>query len=157
MISKLKTQLAIWLNRFKRRKGPSLQDQCMKVIMHACSLHLEREEARELAPATGMIGPVKLSGGAITKLTYKVFDRDADKIDPTIRTESWRAFAEVTLLLATDQDPQFEVKLADLMIEPRSCHKAPGLSMVYHLATYFPLLPRPYVGATYKPLTEAAL
>mgnify|MGYP006373595737 CR=1 FL=1 len=56
MLSFLKTKFALFKNRLRRRKGLSLQDQCAKVIMHPCSLQLERAESRELASTKGATG-----------------------------------------------------------------------------------------------------
>lgn len=149
-------KLAALINRFRRRKGPTLADQSIKVIMKTCTLHLDREETRELAPTPGATGPITLSGGAITKLAYRVFDPDADKIDPEIKKEPWRAFAEVTMLLTIGNDPQFEVKVDGKEVEPKTRHKAPGMAAIKHLSEYFPLLPRPYTGGVYAPVIEGS-
>lgn len=145
------TRLAILLNRFRRRRGPALHDQCAAVIMHMCTLQLERGESRELAPVKPAIGPMALSGGAITTVAYRVFDKDADKVDPKIKEESWRAFAEVTMRITIERDPEFEVKIAGKQIEPKTIHKAPGLALVAHLASYFPLLAKAHSGPVYIP------
>ena len=155
MLSFLKTKFALFKNR-RRRKGLSLQDQCAKVIMHTCSLQLERAESRELASTKGATGPMLLSGGAITTVIYKVFDVDADKVDKQIRNEPWRAFATVTMRLTLERDPEFEVTLKVgeghfAQVEPLPRHMNPGLALIAHLSTYFPLLPKPHNGPTYAP------
>jgi len=119
--------------------------------MRVCSLQLERGETKDLAPTGGATGPMVLSGGAITTVTYRVFDKTADRIDKAIRNEPWRAFAEVTMRVTLDRDPEFEVKLDGVEVEPTDRHRSPGLTLISHLSTYFPLLPRAYVGATYSP------
>lgn len=154
MLSRLKLKLALLINHYRRRNGPTLADQCAKVIMHTCALQLERTETRELAPSLGATGPMSLSGGAITTITYKVFDTEADKVDKTIRLEPWRAFAQVIMRLTLERNPEFEVYVDQEQLEPRDCHKAPGLELIKHLSTYFPLLPRPHTGPTIKPAIE---
>lgn len=151
MFSTLRLKLAIIRNRILRFRGPALRDQCAKLIMHTCSLQLERSEARELAPTPGASGPMLLSGGAITTVTYSVFDPEADKVDPAIKNEPWRAFSKVTMRLTVENDPTFEVRIDDKEVEPRTCHKAPGLALVKHLSQYFPLIPRPHQGPTIAP------
>lgn len=169
MFSTLRLKLAIYKNRLLRFRGPALRDQCAKLIMHTCSLQLERSEVRELAPTLGAAGPMLLSGGAITTVTYSVFDPEADKVDPAIKNEPWRAFSKVIMRLSIEKDPEFEVKLLKrspkelpdptkvlvvdewVEIEPRTCHKAPGLALVKHLSQYFPLIPRPHQGPTIAP------
>jgi hypothetical protein len=123
--------------------------------MHMCGLQLERGETRELPATSGAFGPMTLSGGAITTVTYRVFDRDADKVDKAIRSEPWRAFAQVTMRITIDRDPEFEVVVDEKPIEARACHKAPGIALIRHLSTYFPILPKAYLGGIYKPITEA--
>lgn len=147
----LKLRLAIFLNRLRRRKGPAFRDQCAAVIMRMCSLQLERGEFRELAPVKNVTGPMKISGGAITTITYQVFDPEADKLDKKIRLEPWRAFAQVTMRLTIERDPEFEVKIDGSAVEPRDCHKAPGVALVQHLSTYFPILPKTYIGPVFTP------
>lgn len=156
MIAYLKNRFALLRNRFQRRNGASFTDQVAKVIMHTCALQLERGESRELAPVKGATGPMQLSGGAITMVRYRVFDRNADKVDPVIRKEPWRAFATVTMILYIDRDPDFAVSVNSqenvaTQIEPLALHTAPGRALVSHLANYFPLLPRPFGGPVYAP------
>lgn len=151
MFSTLRLKLAIIRNRLLRRNGPALRDQCAKLIMHTCSLQLERSEVRELAPTLGAAGPMLLSGGAITTVTYSVFDPEADKVDPAIKNEPWRAFSKVTMRLTVENDPAFEVRIDDKDVAPRACHKAPGLALIKHLSQYFPLIPRPHQGPTIAP------
>lgn len=162
MFASLKLKLAVLANQFSRRNGPSTRDQCAQLIMHTCSLQLERSEARELAPTEGATGPMSLSGGAITTVTYNVFDPDADQVDASIKKEPWRAFARVVMRLTIEKDPEFEVQIlskADpdapdgfwAQVEPRSRHKAPGLALIKHLSQYFPLIARPHRGPTIKP------
>lgn len=151
LLKALQDYLALLANRIRRRNGLSLRDQCAKVIMHTCALQLEREEARELAPTSGATGPMLLSGGAITTITYSVFDRHADKVDKEIRKEPWRAFARVTMRLTLERDPEFEVTIDGKPVEPTRAHEAPGLALVKHLATYFPLLARPHLGPVIAP------
>lgn len=155
MIAYLKTRLAILMNRLRRSRGPALRDQVASVIMRVCSLQLERGEAKELAPTRGATGPMFVSGGAITTVCYRVFDAAADKVDKAIRSQPWRAFAQVTMRLTIDRDPEFEVVVDGKAVEPRACHKDPGLALVSHLSAYFPLLPKLYTGATYKPEVSA--
>lgn len=165
MIAYLKTRLAILLNRVRRRNGPALRDRCAQVIMRMCAMQLERGETRELAPTRGATGPMTLSGGAITTIAYRVFDKEADSVDPSIKKEPWRAFAQVTMYLSIEKDPEFHVQIHSkkdtevpdghwVEVEPAGCHKAPGLALVNHLAEYFPMLPRVYVGPTYIPPGE---
>lgn len=155
MIAYLKTRLAILRNRLRRRRGPAIQDQCAKLIMHMCSLQLERGETREVAPTLGAVGPVVLSGGAITSVLYHVFDTEADKVDKSIKQEPWRAFAKVTMLVTIESDPQFTVHVDGKSVEPRACHRSPGLELVGRLSAYFPLLPRVYTGPVFKPVETA--
>lgn len=166
MIAYLKNRLALIINRFKRRNGASFQDRCAKVIMHTCSLQLERGETRELAAVRGSVGPMVLCGGAITTIAYRVFDSEADDVDPSIRQEPWRAFARVTMTLTVERDPEFTVQVLSktdtelpdghwVDLEPRDCHKYPGLALIQHLSEYFPLLPRPYTGPVFKPFEVA--
>lgn len=165
-VKALRLKIAILTNRFLRRQGLSFRDQVAKVIMHTCSLQLEREETRELAPAKSAFGPMKLSGGAITTIVYRVFDVEADKIDKTIKSEPWRAFAQVTMRLTLDKDPEFTVQIlskADtelpdghfVDVEPRAVHKAPGVALISHLAEYFPLIARPHQGPVIAPMEVA--
>lgn len=124
--------------------------------MHVCALQLRKGTVRELAPARGMFGPCEISGGAITKLQYHMFDRHADRIDPSAKTESWRAFLLVTARIYLDHDPEWEVEMrakdgSVLAGVPNETHKAPGLELIRNLAVYFPLLPEVYTGAVFKP------
>jgi hypothetical protein len=153
LLSHLKTRFAILLNRFLRRNGLSLRDQCAKVIMHMCTLQLERGETRDIAPTTGATGPMTLAGGAITTITYRVFDRSADKVDPEIKKEPWRAFGEVILRITVERDPEFEVKIDGKEVEPTAVHKSPGLLLIQHLSQYFPLLPKAFAGTAYIPFS----
>jgi hypothetical protein len=152
LFASLRLKLHAYLNRFKRRNGPTFRDQVAKVVMHTCSLQLERTETRQLAPTKGAYGPMLLSGGAITTIQYGVFDKNADKVDKSIRDEPWRAFAEVTMRLSIESEPQFEVKTDGQPVDARAAHKAPGLELISALANYFPLLPRPHAGPTIKPV-----
>ena len=95
-----------------------------------------------------------LSGGAITNVTYRVFDSEADRLDKQIRKEPWRAFAEVTMRVKLESDPEFEVLLDGSTIEAKALHKAPGLALIKHLSEYFPLLARPHTGPVIKPTFE---
>lgn len=95
-----------------------------------------------------------ISGGAITTIQYAVFDKNADKVDKEIRKEPWRAFAKVTMRITIDRNPEFEVLIDGKPVEPIACHTDPGNALVRHLAEYFPLIPRPHMGAVYNP--EAA-
>lgn len=162
MLSQIRFKLAALRNRFQRRKGPALKDQCAQVIMHTCALQLERGETRELAPVSGAYGAMLLSGGAITKITYQVFDTEADRFDKTIQKEPWRAFAKVTMLLSLDRDPEFDcVFTTDLDVPLRvfpapDFYKAPGLRLIQHLSSYFPLLPRPSQSPLINPFVEDA-
>lgn len=156
----LRLKLAALLNRFRRRKGPAFRDQCVSVIMRVCALQLRRGSTRELAPARGMFGACTISGGAITKLSYRVFDKHVDLIDPTIRADSCRAFLSVTVRIYLDHDPEWEVEMQlkdgeTVAIDAKDVHKTPGIELIQHLAAYFPLLPDAYAGAVYKPPTEA--
>lgn len=159
MLATFRLKLAILVNRIRRRNGPSLADQCAKVIMRVCALQLERAETRELAPTPGATGPMQIFGGAITTVTYKVFDTEADKVDKAIRLEPWRAFVDVTMRLALERDPQFEVSVTfpdgkGCPLDPNATHKSPGLELVKQLSQYFPLLPKPHTGPTYAPVFE---
>jgi hypothetical protein len=159
LISPFQAFIARLTNRFRRRNGPALRDQAASVIMRTCSLQLERGETRELAPSKGATGPMILSGGAITTISYRVFDKNADDHDKSIKSEPWRAFAKVTMRLTIERDPEFEVSLevpaipgtdsSLVTIEPRDLHKAPGLAILKHLSEYFPLLPRAYAGPVF--------
>lgn len=120
--------------------------------MRVCTLQLERGESRELAPISGASGPMLLSGGAITTVTYRVFDHNADRIDPKIKHEPWRAFSLVTMRLTLEKDPEFEVVIDGQDVEPKPRHKAPGLTLVDQLSAYFPLLPKPHRGAIVGPV-----
>lgn len=151
MIAYLKNVAAVLLNRLRRSRGPAFRDQCAKVIMKTCTLQLERDEFRELAPTPGATGPMVLSGGAITTFTYSVFDKDADKIDKAIKHEPWRAFAKIVMRVTIEKDPEFEVEVEGAKVEPRAIHKAPGLELIKHLSQYFPLIPKTFQGQTYAP------
>jgi hypothetical protein len=151
LLARLKTHLAILLNRLRRSRGPALRDQCAQVIMRVCTLQLERGETRELAPAKGATGPMVLSGGAITTIAYRVFDKNADRLDKEIRNEPWRAFSEVTMRITLDRDPEFEVKIDGKEVEPKAVHQEPGLALVAHLSQYFPLIAKPHTGPTIIP------
>lgn len=151
LISRLKTKLSIQLNRLRRLRGPALRDQCAAVIMRMCTIQLDRDETRELAPTPGAMGPMVISGGAITKITYSVFDRNADRVNKEIKQESWRAFARITMLLTIERDPEFQVEIDGQEVEPKAVHTAPGIALVRHLATYFPLLPKAHCGPLIKP------
>lgn len=157
MIATLRLKIAILVNRFRRRKGPTLADQCAKVIMHTCTLQLERTETRELAPTPGALGKMLLAGGAITSVTYQVFDTDADKVDKGIRLEPWRAFATIIMRISLQSAPEFQVLVDSAEVTPRACHKAPGLELVKQLSQYFPLLPRPHTGPVIKPVIDEAV
>jgi hypothetical protein len=87
-----------------------------------------------------------LSGGAITLITYSVFDRSADKLDPSIKDEPWRAFATVKMRVTIDKDPEFEVTIEEKQVEPGSVHTAPGLALIHHLSHYFPIMAKAYQG-----------
>lgn len=119
--------------------------------MQTCSLQLERGESKELAPTPGATGPMILSGGAITTVTYVVFDVHADKIDKEIKREPWRAFSQVTMRITIECDPEFEVQIDGKPVEARAIHKEPGIELIKHLSSYFPLLPKAYLGAPYAP------
>lgn len=119
--------------------------------MHTCALQLTREETRELAPTPGATGPMLLSGGAITTVSYAVFDRNADKVNQEIREQPWRAFARVTMRLTLERDPEFEVSIDGKPVESAKVHEAPGLALISHLASYFPLLARPHTGPVIAP------
>jgi hypothetical protein len=121
------------------------------LIMHTCSLQLERGEFKELAPTKGATGAMTLSGGAITVVQYSVFDKHADKVDPKIKQEPWRAFSKVTMRINIEKDPEFEVEIDGQKVEPKPIHKSPGLLLIDHLSTYFPLMPRAFKGQAYKP------
>ncbi len=155
LISNIKFKLSIIINRYKRRKGPSLADKCAQVIMNVCSLQLQRTEVRQLAPTRGAIGPMVLSGGAIATVTYRVFDNRSDKVDRSIRNEPWRAFVQVTMRLGLESDPEFTVTVntaeGDVIIEPKSVHTEPGYALINTLSQYFPLLPTPYQGPIFFP------
>jgi hypothetical protein len=155
LLSRFKLTLSAYLNRLRRRGGPAFRDQCLKVIMGVCSLQLERTETRELAPTGKAYGPMIISGGAITKVTYKVFDRYADAIDPKIKKESWRAFAQVIMTMTLDRDPEFQVTIEGTPVTAKDYHKAPGLELIKHLSGYFPLLPKAYTGQVYTPNTDS--
>lgn len=128
--------------------------------MSVCALQLERTETREIAPALHAMGPMVLSGGAITTVVYKVFDAKADKVDKVIQKEPWRAFATVTMRLSLSKDPEFEVEIQGALgvvpVIPAHRHTAPGLTLIRHLSEYFPLLPKPYTGRVYAPVLEGA-
>ena len=151
LISRLKTKFSIITNRLRRLRGPALRDQCATVLMRTCALQLERSETRELAPTRGAMGPMVLSGGAITKIVYSVFDPNADKVDKEIRHESWRAFARVTMWLSLEKDPTFEVQIDGHDVDPAHRHTAPGLALIRNLANYYPLLPKAHLGPVIKP------
>jgi hypothetical protein len=151
LLARLKTRLAILMNRYRRRRGPAIQDQCAKVIMNMCAIQLDRGETRELAPVKPAVGAMVLSGGAITTVVYRVFDRNADKVDKTIRQEPWRAFTEVTMRITVERDPEFEVKTDGKETEPKELHKAPGIALIKHLSEYFPLLPKAHTGPVFIP------
>lgn len=119
--------------------------------MHVCTLQLERGETRELAPSKGATGPMLVSGGAITTVVYRVFDKNADRVDQAIKLEPWRAFSEVTMRITVERDPEFEVKIDGKEVETKPVHRAPGLALVAHLSEYFPLIPKRYQGPAYIP------
>lgn len=119
--------------------------------MHVCTLQLERGETRELAPVKGATGPMLLSGGAITTIVYRVFDKNADRIDKAIQQEPWRAFSEVTMRITIERDPEFEVKIDGKEVETKPTHRDPGLALVAHLSQYFPLIPKAYQGPAIIP------
>jgi hypothetical protein len=143
------------LNRLRRSRGPALRDQCATVIMHMCTLQLERGETRELAAVKGSTGPMLVSGGAITAITYRVFDKNADRLDKSIKEEPWRAFSEVTMRITVERDPEFEVKIDGKDVEAKPIHKAPGLTLVAHLCQYFPLIAKPHQGPAIIPWVRA--
>lgn len=155
MIKNLRMKLAALINGVRRKRGPTLQDQIAKVIMHTCTLQLERGESKLLAPTKGATGPMTLSGGAITTITYTVFDRNADKLDQSIKSEPWRAFSSITMRLSIDRDPEFQVQTDGKDVEPNDTHKAPGLALVKNLSNYFPLIPKQYTGPVYKPEVQS--
>lgn len=154
MFQSLRFKLALLANRFRRRRGHFLPEQCASVIMRVCSLQLERNEIRELAPTQGAFGPMMLSGGAITTIRYRVFDPHADRIDKSIRQETTRAFAQVVMRLQLESDPECEAFIDGKFINTTELHRKPGLELVRQLSQYFPLLPRPFVGRTYSPPPE---
>jgi hypothetical protein len=149
MFTSLRFKIAALLNRFHRRKGPSLNDRCASVIMNVCALQLERNENRELAPTRGAFGPILVSGGAIVTIRYGVFDVNADRVDKSIRHDPVRAFAKVVLRLTLERDPEFEAFVDGKFILATQTHRAPGVELITHLSQYFPLLPKPYTGRTY--------
>lgn len=119
--------------------------------MRMCTLQLERGDSKEVAPTPGAIGPMVLSGGAITTVSYHVFDTEADKVDKAIRAEPWRAFSKVVMRLSIERDPEFEVSIDGASVEPRRCHRDPGLVLIRNLSSYFPLLPKLYTGPVFAP------
>ncbi len=151
MLSSLRLYFAGLCNRFKRKQGVPLHDQCAIVVMRMCTLQLKRGEKKELAPTQGASGPMLLSGGAITTIQYSVFDKNADRVNPEIKKEPWRAFSTVKMMITVERDPEFEVYIDGLLVDAKPLHKTPGLDLLKNLSTYFPLLPAAYVGPTYKP------
>jgi hypothetical protein len=150
--TRLKLSAAVFFNRLARRNHRiPLSDQCARVVMNVCALQLDRDEYRELAPSLGAYGPMRISGGAITKVTYVVFDAKADKLDKAIRQEPWRAFAQVEMRLTLERDPEFAVTLDGVEVPVKKEHTAPGLKLVQHLSAYFPLIARPHQGPLIKP------
>lgn len=121
----------------------SFQGRCAIVISRVCCLQLDPEEFRDLAHVPGAIGPMRISGGGITKIQYTIFDRHADRVDPTIKQEHWRAFSNITMRISVGKDPEYTVTIEDKEIKPESRHTAPGISLVTHLSNYFPLIPKP--------------
>ncbi len=119
--------------------------------MRVCTLQLDRGETRELAAVRGATGPMLVSGGAITTIVYRVFDKNADRIDKAIQSQPWRAFSEVTMRITVERDPEFEVKIEGQEVEPKPVHREPGLALVAHLSQYFPLIPKPHPGPAIIP------
>lgn len=119
--------------------------------MHMCTLQLDRGETRELAPVKGATGPMLVSGGGITTIQYRVFDKNADRIDKAIKAEPWRAFSEITMRITIERDPEFEVKIDGQEVETKPIHQAPGLTLIAHLAQYFPLIAKPHLGPAIIP------
>jgi hypothetical protein len=142
-------------NPFKKK--PSLLAQhSAKLIMNLCTLQLQRGESVELAPTPGATGPITLSGGSIATVSYRVFDKHADKIDPAIRKEPWRAYALVTMHVSMTKDPEFKAVIEGHEIKVDDRHKNPGLQILKHLFEYFPLIPKPFQGQVYAPQIEAS-
>ena len=151
--TRLKLSASTLFHRITQNRPPrlTLAGQCALVVTRVCALQLDRDEYRELAATRGAYGPMRISGGAITKVTYVVFDRLADKLDKAIRSEPWRAFAQVEMRLSLDGDPEFVVLLDGVEVPTKKEHSAPGLTLIEHLSTYFPLIAKPHQGPLIKP------
>lgn len=142
--------------KFFQKKPTPLAQHSAKLVMNLCTLQLQRGESVQFAPTPGATGPISISGGAIATVTYRVFDKHADKIDPNIRKEPWRAYAEVTMHVSMTKDPEFKALIEGKEIKVEARHKSPGLALIKHLFDYFPMIPKPFQGQVYAPNLEAA-
>lgn len=143
-------------NNLFKKKPSAVASQSAKLIMNLCTLQLQRGESVQFAPTPGATGPITVSGGAIAILSYRVFDKNSDRIDIAIRKEPWRAYAEVTMTVTMNKDPEFTAAIEGKTIKVEGFHKKPGLSLIKYLFDYFPMIPKPFQGQVYAPQIEAS-